>query len=276
MKLLKKVGAFFGTTVLSIAFSLSAALAESAPLSNKAIALSQQQDISTTAADLEVTNTEDSLSQQQDISTTAADLEATNTEDSLSQQQDISTTAADLEATNTEDSLLAVTTSPSQTSQSAENETIVGQSDVNFGRSTRSGPSYVGVGANIGIGDGDTALGDTSFTIFSKIGVTRNISARPAVLFSDDATILLPVTFDFVPGVTEITENVSGDLGLRISPYIGAGAAISTGDDSGVDFLATGGVDVPLSRNISATAAINATLFDNPAVGLLLGVGYNF
>jgi hypothetical protein len=144
------------------------------------------------------------------------------------------------------------------------------------GRTTRSGPSYIGVGGNIGLGDGDTALGDGSFAVFSKIGLTSFLSVRPAVLFSDDPTILVPVTFDFIPGVTDVTEDLSGELGLRISPYVGGGVAISTGDDGGVDFLLSGGVDVPITSRFTATAAVNATVFDNPAVGLMLGVGYNF
>jgi hypothetical protein len=144
------------------------------------------------------------------------------------------------------------------------------------GRSTRSGPSYIGIGGNIGLGDGDTALGEGSFAVFSKIGLTSYLSVRPAVLFSDDPTILVPVTFDFIPGVTDVTEDLSGELGLRVSPYVGGGVAISTGDDGAVDFLLSGGVDVPITSRFTATAAVNATLFDNPAVGLMLGVGYNF
>lgn len=144
------------------------------------------------------------------------------------------------------------------------------------GRATRSGQSYIGIGGNIGLGDGDTALGEGSFAAFSKIGLTRNISVRPSVLINDNPTILLPVTFDFVPGVTELTENVSEEIGFRVSPFIGAGAAISTGDDGSVDFLATGGVDVPLGDNFTGVAAVNVSLFDDPAVGLLLGVGINF
>ena len=149
--------------------------------------------------------------------------------------------------------------------------------DIELGRPTRSGPSYVGVGANIGLGEGDTAIGEGSFAIFSKIGLTPNLSARPSVLVSDDPTILLPVTFDFIPGVSRTTEDVTERVaGLSVSPYVGAGIAIATGDDAAVDFLATGGVDVPLSPQISATASVNASLFENPAVGLMLGVGYNF
>lgn len=144
------------------------------------------------------------------------------------------------------------------------------------GRATRSGPSYIGAGANIGLGDGDTALGETSFSVFSKIGLTSNISVRPSVLIEDDPTILLPVTLDFIPGVTDVTEDVTEDLGLRVSPFIGAGVAISTGDDGSVDFLATGGVDVPITDVLTFTTSVSASLFDNPAVGLLLGIGVNF
>lgn len=148
--------------------------------------------------------------------------------------------------------------------------------EISPGRATRSGSSYIGIGGNIGLGDGDTALGETSFAIFSKIGLTSNVSVRPSVLIEDEPTILLPVTLDFTPGVTEVTADITEDVGARVSPYIGAGIAISTGDDSSVDLLATGGVDVPLATQLTATASVSASLFDNPAVGLLLGVGYNF
>ncbi|MBW4520830.1 MAG: hypothetical protein KME16_14150 [Scytolyngbya sp. HA4215-MV1] len=137
------------------------------------------------------------------------------------------------------------------------------------GRATRSGPSYLGIGGNIGIGDGDTALGEGSFAILSKIGLTQRISVRPSVLIASDVTILIPVTYDFYP----IGED---DINFRVAPFLGAGLAISLGNDSAVDLLVTGGVDVPLSRQFTATASINASLFDNPAVGLLLGIGYNF
>lgn len=145
-----------------------------------------------------------------------------------------------------------------------------------IGGATRTGPSYIGIGGNIGIGDGDTALGDGSFAVFSKVGITRNLSIRPAILINDNPTILIPVTFDFIPFVTDVTEDVSGALGFRASPYVGAGAAISTGDDGSVDFLVSGGVDIPLGSNFTATAGLNVSLFDNPAVGLLLGAGFNF
>ncbi|NDJ19903.1 hypothetical protein [Myxacorys almedinensis] len=139
------------------------------------------------------------------------------------------------------------------------------------GRATRSGSSYVGAGVNIGVGDGDTALGSTNFEVFSKIGLTPTFSARPSIQFSDDVTILLPVTYDFSfgAGPTEA-------LGFTAAPYVGIGAAISTGDGGDVALLLTGGVDVPLSEQFTATAAVNASVIGKAAVGIRVGVGYNF
>lgn len=148
--------------------------------------------------------------------------------------------------------------------------------EVSPGRTTRSSSSYIGIGGNIGLGEGDTELGESSFAVFSKVGLTNYLSVRPSVLVGDDPTILLPVTVDFNPGATGVTEDVSEDIDLRVAPYLGAGAAISTSEEGAVDFLATGGVDIPLSSRFTANAAVNATLFDNAAVGLTLGVGYNF
>lgn len=139
------------------------------------------------------------------------------------------------------------------------------------GRATRSGSSYVGVGGNIGIGDGDISLGQGSFAVISKIGLTRNFSVRPSVLFNDDVAILIPVTYDFSFG-----EGPTEGLGFSAAPYLGVGAAISTGDRGSVGLLLTGGVDVPISSQFTATAAVNASVTGQAAVGIMLGVGYNF
>ncbi len=60
------------------------------------------------------------------------------------------------------------------------------------------------------------------------------------------------------------------------APYIGAGAAFKTGDDSEIGLLISGGIDVPLTPQFTATAAVNAGFFNTTDIGLLLGVGYNF
>jgi hypothetical protein len=139
------------------------------------------------------------------------------------------------------------------------------------GTATRSGPSYIGVGGNIGFGGG-TTLSQGSFAVFSKVGLTQNFSFRPAALFGDNTLFLVPVTVDFP--VQTVTE--TGQQQLGIAPYVGGGAAISTGRDSTVGFLLTGGVDVPISPEFTATAGVNVGFVDETEVGVLLGVGYNF
>ncbi|WP_009632331.1 hypothetical protein [Synechocystis sp. PCC 7509] len=139
---------------------------------------------------------------------------------------------------------------------------------VNPGRATRSGSSYIGVGGNIGIG-GDTGIGEGSFSVLSKVGLTRNLSVRPSVLFGDNVSVLLPVTVDFPAENLEITR-------FSVAPYIGGGAVISTGDDTEVGVLLTGGIDVPINSQFTATAGVNVGFVDETDVGVILGVGYNF
>lgn len=170
----------------------------------------------------------------------------------------------------------AASTTPDATNQpnvspTAIERTTAQLSDVDPGRATRSGSSYVGIGGNIGIGSGDTQLGQGSFAVLSKIGLLPSFSVRPSVLFSDDVTILIPITYDFSFG-----QGPTSTLGFSAAPFVGVGAAISTGDGADVGLLLTGGVDVPLSSQFTATASVNASVTGEAAVGILLGVGYNF
>jgi hypothetical protein len=149
----------------------------------------------------------------------------------------------------------------------------IAQADINPGRVTRGGYSYVGVAGNIGIGGGDSALGDGNFAVTSKIGLTRTISVRPSAVFGDNTAILIPVTYDFS---VQSSEDPFAEP-LPFAPYVGVGAAIKTGnDESRIGFLVSGGIDVPLNQQFTATAAVNAAFFDQTDVGLLLGIGYNF
>ncbi len=149
-------------------------------------------------------------------------------------------------------------------------EKKLAQADIGIGRTTRGGSSYIGIGANIGL-NGTSALGDGNFVVISKVGLTKKISLRPAAVFGDDTMFLVPLTYDFSLNAADpFTEP------LPIAPYIGAGAAIETGDDSETAFLVTGGVDVPLNSQFTANAAISAAFFDDIDIGLMLGVGYNF
>lgn len=139
--------------------------------------------------------------------------------------------------------------------------------DVDPGRTTRTGSSYIGVGANAGFGDGDDALSEFSFAAFAKIGFTPDISLRPSVLIRDNVSVLIPLTLDFF----------QRDLGpVEIGPYFGGGLAISTGDDSEVGPLLSAGVDVPIDNRFTGTLGFNLAFFDDLNAGFLLGVGYNF
>lgn len=146
---------------------------------------------------------------------------------------------------------------------------VVAQVGVTPGRATRSGPSYVGVAGNIGV-SGRTALSRGNFTVISKLGLTRNFSARPSAVIGDRTVFLLPLTLDFP---IEQVENIEQ---LSIAPYIGGGVAISTGRDSRVGPLISGGVDVPVAQDITATAGVNVGFLRRTDVGVLIGVGYTF
>lgn len=140
--------------------------------------------------------------------------------------------------------------------------------EIDPGRPTRSGTSYIGVGANFGVG-GDTSLGDSGLFLYSKVGLTRYFSIRPAVNtdFEEDATFLLPLTFDLAPIAV-------GDTGVRVAPYFGGGPAVSTTGDFGP--VISGGVDLPLTKRLTVTSGVNIGILDETDVGVFVGVGYTF
>ncbi|URD49041.1 hypothetical protein [Chroococcidiopsis sp. CCNUC1] len=159
---------------------------------------------------------------------------------------------------------------PATTPETTPTQTTPGA--IEPGRATRGGSSYVGVGGNIGLGGGDTALGIGNFTVISKIGFTEAVSARPAVVFGDNTTFLIPITYDFTVQPTGVaTEAISS-----FAPYVGGGLAIATGDNSDVGPMVTAGADVPLGDRLTANAGVNVGFFDSTSVGLTIGVGYNF
>ena len=160
----------------------------------------------------------------------------------------------------------------SQLNQAPTGNTNGTTPNVRPGRTTLGGPSYIGVAGNIGLSGSDTALSDGNFAAISKIGLTRNISVRPAVIFGDDTLFMVPLTLDFSP-------RTAGSVGARsfaISPYIGAGVAIEANLDTDIGLLLTGGVDLPIGSRFTVTGGVNAAFLDETDVGLLFGVGYNF
>ena len=136
------------------------------------------------------------------------------------------------------------------------------------GRATRSSSSYFGLAGNIGL-DGNTSVGDSALAVISKIGLTDSFSFRPSAFIGDDLTFLLPLTFDFFGKPIP-------EANTRIAPYLGGGLSLATGEGDTVGLLLSAGLDVPLSAKFTANTAINVKFLDNSAVGLLLGLGYNF
>ncbi|UKO98470.1 hypothetical protein [Nostoc sp. UHCC 0870] len=201
----------------------------------------------------------------------------------LSSTSDDATVSQQFSSTITEDHIItpipgtvATTSSILVSPESTQPATLpaantVAQSDINVGRRTRGGSSYIGVAGNIGINGGESSLGDGNFAAISKIGISNSISIRPSAIFGDNTTILIPVTYDFT-----FKQADPFDEPLAIAPYIGVGAVIKTGDNSQTAVLVSGGVDVPINAQFTATAAVNAGFFDETDIGLLVGVGYNF
>lgn len=145
-----------------------------------------------------------------------------------------------------------------QAAESTSDNPKVAQIFVDPGLPTIGGSSYVGVAGNIGLSDnGSTALGGGNFANDCKIGLTNTLSTRPSVVLGDNAIILVPVTYDFsFQPVGAFTDP------LPIAPYVGGGVAISTGKDSTFGGVLTGGIDVPITSQLTATAALNVAFVD--------------
>lgn len=149
---------------------------------------------------------------------------------------------------------------------------LVQRRRTSLNRLTTEPYSYIGIGGNIGFSDNDneTSLGRGSFVVNGKVGISERLSVRPAVVINDDATFLIPATYDF---------RIPSEDPLVLSPFIpfaGAGVAISTKDDNNLGFLLTGGADYRISPNWTANGSLNVGFFDEVDFGLILGVGYTF
>ncbi|MFB2891504.1 hypothetical protein ACE1CI_01020 [Aerosakkonemataceae cyanobacterium BLCC-F50] len=128
---------------------------------------------------------------------------------------------------------------------------------------TTTGSGYIGIGANLGVAGG-TAIGDLGFTLFARFGLGRNFSVRPALIIGDNFDILLPITYDFAIANTPFL------------PFVGGGLLITT-DSGNVGGLITGGIDVPISRQFTATGRLNVGFTSkDAALGFIFGIGYNF
>ncbi|WP_156119710.1 hypothetical protein [Leptolyngbya sp. KIOST-1] len=128
-------------------------------------------------------------------------------------------------------------------------------------------PAYVGVGGNIGVGNrGDSALSSFGFNIISKISLGPRFSVRAGATATNDRWgFTIPITYNFNPGTYG---------GVLAQPYVGAGVEIPTSGDIGL--LVNAGADVPISPNFTLNGVANFRLTSGFALGISLGVGYNF
>lgn len=132
---------------------------------------------------------------------------------------------------------------------------------------------YIGVGGTIGLSGNTSALGTGGFSIFSKTIFTGNLSMH-------NSTVI------FGSSISSSSSNFTVDFPIRdadsqqiiLSPFIGGGVMFRNEDGLKIAPHVTGGVDVPLSRNITGTMQLNVGLpSDRKAdMGLLLGIGYSF
>lgn len=142
---------------------------------------------------------------------------------------------------------------------------------IDLAQSTRAAyeitPAYLGVGGNIGIGNrGNSALASFGFNVISKISLGPRFSVRPgATITNDRSSFTIPVTYNF---------NTVSYGGFRAQPYVGAGVEIPTSGDVGL--LINAGADVPISRDFTFNAVGNFRVTSGFALGISLGVGYNF
>ncbi|HBK66831.1 MAG TPA: hypothetical protein DD000_25900, partial [Cyanobacteria bacterium UBA11166] len=150
---------------------------------------------------------------------------------------------------------------------------ILAQADLDPRRGRMGTPNYLGIGGNLGLSDNSsgTSLGDGGFVVNSKIRLNSKLSLRPAAIFGNDATFLIPLTYDFTIPTADPFEPV------RFSPFLGGGLAISTDDNDSIGFLLTGGIDVPISRAFVANASLNIGFIeDETDFGIIIGIGYTF
>jgi hypothetical protein len=129
----------------------------------------------------------------------------------------------------------------------------------------------IGVGGNIGI-TGNTGFSQGGVTVFNRMQFNDYLSLRSTNVFGGerrDSSMALTFSMPI--------RSSSGDI--RVAPFVGGGALISSKgffDDMIVRGLITSGIDIPISKRLSATGAVNVGFTDQPNMGVQLGVMYRF
>ncbi len=126
-------------------------------------------------------------------------------------------------------------------------------------QSATSSYNYIGGGVS-----------DEGLVINGKAQITPQFSIRPAAILNydfDDATFLVPVTYDFA-------QVEAGEANLL--PFAGAGVRIETDGDDNFGALVTGGVDYRITERWTANGSLNVSFINDTNFDFIVGVGYNF
>ena len=108
-----------------------------------------------------------------------------------------------------------------------------------------------------------------------KYALSNHFSVRPEVFtnadFSEDSdergvAVFAPVTYDF-------TSNNSNSF---FQPYVGAGAGVTTGEETELQFVTTAGADVRLGNRYTINGSVNYMPLDEQRVDFVAGLGYRF
>lgn len=106
-----------------------------------------------------------------------------------------------------------------------------------------------------------------------KYALSERFSVRPGVIAAvneddngeRDIAVLAPVTYDF-----------NSANGGKLQPFVGAGAGVTTGDETELQFVATAGADYQLGRRYAINGSVNYLPFDDQSVDFVAGLGYRF
>ncbi|MGD1898027.1 MAG: hypothetical protein ACFB16_13860 [Phormidesmis sp.] len=124
------------------------------------------------------------------------------------------------------------------------------------------GNNYVGVG---GSNDGAVVNG--------KYALSNRFSIRPEVFtnaqLDDDergVAVFAPVTYDFTGNNTN----------SRFQPFVGAGAGVTTGNETELQLVTTAGADIRLGNRYAINGSVNYLPLDDQQVDFVAGLGYRF
>ena len=123
------------------------------------------------------------------------------------------------------------------------------------------GSNYIGAGGSNGGG-----------VINGKYALSNRFSVRPGVITEinnedgdRNVTVLAPVTYD-----------LNGIGGEKLRPFVGAGAGVTTGDETELQVVATAGADYQLGNRYAINGSVNYLPLDDQRVDFVAGVGYRF